>query len=62
MKNFEQNYADIENTLSGAADGHRGKQYQQYTPEVLLSMNHFALIAVAAELRTIRQLMEEKAK
>ena len=59
MKNFDQNYDDIEQVVTNESNksAHLG-----FTPEALLSMNHFALIAIAAELRTIRQLMEEKAK
>ena len=60
MKNFDQNYDDIEKLVMNAR--RMGPSHQGFTSEALLSMNHFALTAIAAELRTIRQLMEEKAQ
>ena len=62
MKSFEQNRGDIDAVVNGVHDTPMGKEQLGFTPEALQGMGNCALVIIAAELRTIRQLLEEKAK
>ena len=62
MKSFEQNYNDIGEDLVESINTSEAKWPRTTPPEALQAAHYRAQLIIAAELRTIRQLMEEKAK